>query len=49
MYVYAPQACLGPEEDRRRCRIAMNLKLQMVVSHYVDAGNKTRAFWKSVK
>lgn len=49
MYVYAPHACLVPEEDRRGCPIAQNLELQMVVSHCVGAKNRTRAFWKSVK
>lgn len=48
MFMYH-MACLVPEEDRRGCQIAQNLELQIVVSHYVGAKNRTRAFWKSVK
>ena len=50
-YICAPHVCLEPRKARRgiqqRTQGLLQLELQMVVSHHVDARNRTRIFYKS--
>jgi hypothetical protein len=46
MYFYILCACLVLEEAREGIRLK-ELEGQVIVSHHVDAENKTQVLWKS--
>ena len=46
MYVKECVLC-GPCQGQKRVFGSLELELQMVMSHHVDAGNQIKVFWKS--